>query len=129
MTNPAESVATFYRAFPGFRDATFMVNFLDLGGNSALLVGAFMSFFHHRHGRTVVRTTSWIMIGVIVLAEALIGNLVVRSSTWESLDAPAKGAYLIGGFVGGVVWAFVQWGLILFLFRNRPPKEQDRGPA
>jgi hypothetical protein len=33
------------------------------------------------------------------------------------LDAPTKGA-MIGGLVGGTIGALLQWGFLLFLFRN-----------
>jgi hypothetical protein len=127
--DPAGIEATLYRAFPGYQEATLMVDSLGLAGNSALLVGTFMSFLHHPHGRTVIRVTSWIMIAIIAVWTALTANLVVSSSTWESLEAPARGS-LIGGLVGGAVGGvLLQWGLILFLFRDRLPKNKPPGTA
>jgi len=117
-TDPAGTDATMYRSFPGYQGASLMLNSLGLLGNSALLAGALMSFFYHPIGRTVVRVTSWTMIAVIVLAEVFIGNLLVSSPIWESLDGQTKGG-IIGGFIGGAVAGFIQWGLLLLLVRNR----------
>jgi hypothetical protein len=116
--DPEGIEATIYSAFPGLQAATFIGNSLGLIGNSALLVGAFMSFFYHPHGRAVVRITIWIMIGVGVLTTAFAVNSVVSSSAWETLDAPRRGA-LLGGIVGAAIGGVLQGGLILFLFRNR----------
>jgi hypothetical protein len=117
-----------YGSFPGYQGASLVLNSLGLLGNSALLVGALMSFFYHPNGRTVVRVTSWTMIAVMVLAELLIGNLFVSSPTWETLDGQTKGG-IIGGLIGGAVAGFIQWGLMLLLFRNRPAEKQARATA
>jgi hypothetical protein len=128
-TEPAGVQATLYHSFPGYQEAALIGVLLGLAGNSALLVGAFMSFLYHSHGTTVVRATSWIMIALIVLQAVITMNLVVSSSTWVTLDSPTRGS-LMGGLVGGAIGgALIQWGLILFLFRSRLAKKEAPASA
>jgi hypothetical protein len=123
-TEPAGVRATFYRSFPGYQEVVLIGVSLSLVGNAALLVGAFMSFLYDQLGRTVVRVTSWIMIALIVLQTFITINLVVSSSTWETLDSPTRDG-LMGSFVGAALGgAVIQWGLVVFLFRARPAKMQ-----
>jgi hypothetical protein len=121
-TDPAGIQAALYRSFPGYQQAALMGSSLAFTGNAALLVGALMSFLYHPHGRTVVRVTSGIMIAAIVLQTVVTINLIVASTTWGSLDGASRSSFM-GGFVGAAIGgAVIQWGLVLFLFRNRLPK-------
>jgi hypothetical protein len=128
ITDPAGLRATLFRSFPGYQTTAFMGTSLGLVGNSVLLVGAFMSFFYHPHGRTVVRVASWAMIAVILLLTLVTINLVVSSSTWESLGGSTRDGFL-GGLVGGALGGALQWGLILFLFRTRVSRNQIQSKA
>ncbi len=120
ITLPAGVQATLHHSSAEYQVAALIGASVTLVGYCALLLGVFMTFSHLPHGRSVVRITSWIMMAVIILQTVLLTNLVARSSTFESLAGPASGG-LLGGLVGSaIVGVLVQWGMILFLFRNRP---------
>lgn len=121
---PGDIQPVLYLAFPGYYEASLLRASLNLIGNSALLVGAFISAFYDLRGRAVVRATSRIMIAVAVVGAALlIATLMGRSVTWGAMDAVTRKA-VIGGLVVDAIGGLLQWSILLFLFRNRLPKKQ-----
>jgi hypothetical protein len=121
---PGDIQPVLYLAFPGYYEASLLRASLNLIGNSALLVGAFISAFYDLRGRAVVRAISWIMIAVAVVGTALmIGTLMGRSVTWGAMDTNTRNA-VIGGLIVGAIGGLLQWSVLLFLFRNRIPKKQ-----
>ena len=121
---PNSIQATLNQIFPSLQIKAYLGLSLGILGNAALIIGALMSHMNHPKGVKAVRFTSYLMIISTALASVITYFAVTGADAWLALDAPTKGA-LIGGLVGGTIGAFLQWGLILFLFRQ---KHGERNP-
>ena len=107
----------FFAVFPGLRDVQFLATSAGMIGNTAVLIGALMSFLFHPGGPRVVRAASWTMLVIVAIGMALTGVVISNSEAWRSLDAPTRGSF-IGGIIGAAIGGVLQWVLILFLFRK-----------
>jgi TPR repeat protein len=109
--------ALLYQAFPALQIKNYIGYSFALLGNAVLVIGALLAHQNHPNGVRVVRVTTYAMIGMTVLLVAIGCFAVFGADAWATLDATTKGA-MIGGMIGGIIGAVIQWGLILFLFRN-----------
>ena len=127
---PSSTEAALSQTFPSLQIKTNLGQSLALMGYAVLIIGALMAYQNHPTGAKVVRVTSYFMIAVTIVLVVITFIVVTGAEAWPTLDAPTKGA-LIGGLVGGAIGAFLQWGLLLFLFRIRTSsgaRENDTPP-
>ena len=114
---PSSTQLAFQQSFPSLAIKTYIGLSFALIGNVVLIIGAFMAHLNHPSGAKVVRITSYSMIGLTFVLVVITYFTVTGAEAWPTLNAPTKGA-LIGGLVGGTIGALLQWGFLLFLFRN-----------
>lgn len=114
---PSASQVAILQTFPGFQIITLLGLSFALMGNTALIIGACMSYSDHTAGVKVVRVTSYLMIAATVILSAISYLGVTGSQAWPTVDPAVKGG-LTGGLVGGMIGAFIQWGLLLYCFRK-----------
>lgn len=112
---PNNIQSTLYQTFPWLTIKAYIGLSLGMVGNAVLIIGALMSYLNHPKGPQTVRVISYSVIASITLESVITFFALTGADAWPRLDAPTKGA-LIGGLVGGTIGAFLQWGLILFLF-------------
>jgi hypothetical protein len=125
---PSSTQVALLQTFPSLQTKSFIGLSFALMGNTVLVIGALMAHLNHPNGAKVVRVTSYSMIALTVLLVAITCFAVFGADAWPTLDAPTKGA-MIAGLVGGIIGAVLQWGLIVFLFRERKTIESvPKGP-
>jgi len=127
-TNTSGPAADLYRAFPPLQDIAFFGSSLGMLGNSVLLIGVLLALMRHVNAARTVRMTSRCMLGAI-LATSIASYLVLtRADAWQLLDPRTKGG-LIGGLIGGLLGGGVQWGLVLFFFREKASLARHAAPT
>ena len=115
--SPNNAQVLIYQLFPLLQINAYIGGSFALLGNTTLIIGALLAYQNHPNGSKVVKVTSYSMIGLTLLLVLISCFAVFGVNAWATLDLPTKGA-MIGGLIGGTIGAIIQYGLIIFLFRN-----------
>jgi hypothetical protein len=119
---PGSAQVALQQIFPSTEGTKYIGTSFGLTGNAVLIIGALLACFNHPKGAKVVRITSYCMIGLTFVSFVISYFLITDADAWQTLDASMKGG-IIGGLIGGMIGSFFEWGLLLFLFRNRQQKD------
>jgi len=124
LVQPSQSVQLMRNVFPSIQTYTLLGSSASILGNCALLIGAWLTYSMEERGLKIIRLTPKLMMFAGCLLTFLSLDDMTSNMNWDRLDAATKGG-IVGGAIGAAIGGLIQYGLILFLFRER--KELDIG--